>query len=62
MLHEDVYEYFRNTALNANDPNLKAVGLKRPALQQNYGGGSREREYIDFSSAGLVGALGHLQF
>lgn len=34
-LHGNVYEYFRNTALNANDPNLKAVTLGRPVLRRN---------------------------
>lgn len=34
-LHGTVYEYFRNSALNANDPNLKAVGLGRPVLRRN---------------------------
>jgi len=33
--HGNVYEYFRNTALNANDPNLKAVGLGPPVLRRN---------------------------
>jgi hypothetical protein len=33
--HGNIYEYLRNTALNANDPNLKAVGLGRPVLRQN---------------------------
>jgi hypothetical protein len=35
LLHGSVYEYFRNDALNANDPDLKAVGVARPALRQN---------------------------
>ncbi len=30
-----VYEYFRNTALDANDPFNKAAGLERPVLQLN---------------------------
>jgi hypothetical protein len=34
-LHGNMYEYFRNTALNANDPNLKAVTLGRPVLRRN---------------------------
>lgn len=34
-VHGSVYEYFRNDALNANDPNLKAVGLPRPVLRRN---------------------------
>jgi Carboxypeptidase regulatory-like domain/TonB dependent receptor len=34
-LHGAVYGYFRNTGLNANYPNLKAVGLGRPVLDRN---------------------------
>jgi hypothetical protein len=34
-LHGNIYEYFRNTVLNANDPNLKAVGLGPPVLRRN---------------------------
>jgi hypothetical protein len=34
-LHGSVYEYFQNDALDANDPNLKAVGLPRPELRRN---------------------------
>jgi Carboxypeptidase regulatory-like domain len=34
-VHGGFYEYFRNTALNANDPNLKAVGLGPPVLRRN---------------------------
>ena len=34
-VHGSVYEYFRNTTLNANDPNLKAVGLGPPVLRRN---------------------------
>ena len=34
-LHGDLYGYFRNTALDANDPNLKAVGLGPPVLRRN---------------------------
>src|SRR6185369_9673008 len=30
VVHGAVYEYFRNESLNANDPNLKAVGERRP--------------------------------
>jgi hypothetical protein len=45
-----VYEYFRNEALNASDPNLKAVGVDRPVLRQNvYGatiGGPVRRDRI----------------
>ena len=35
LLHGAVYEYSRNSALNANDPNLKAAGLERPVLRQD---------------------------
>jgi hypothetical protein len=34
-LHGAAYEYFRNQAFNANDPNLNAVGLKRPEMRRN---------------------------
>ena len=37
--HGAVYEYFRNDALNANNPFLKAAGVRRPALQRNILGG-----------------------
>jgi len=33
FLHGSGYEYFRNEALNANDPNLKAVGEGRPVMK-----------------------------
>ncbi len=33
------YEYFRNDALNANNPFLKATGVKRPTLKRNVFGG-----------------------
>lgn len=33
--HGAAYEYFRNDALNANNPFLKAAGVKRPTLQRN---------------------------
>jgi hypothetical protein len=35
LLHGNVYEYFRNDALNANDPDLNAVGEGRPVLRRN---------------------------
>lgn len=35
LFHGNVYEYFRNNALNANDPDLKAAGLERPVLRRN---------------------------
>lgn len=33
--HGDLYEYFRNDALNANDPFLKASSVGRPKLKRN---------------------------
>src|SRR5438046_2794351 len=33
--HGAAYEYFRNDALNANNPFLKAAGVKRPTLKRN---------------------------
>src|SRR6267142_1249037 len=38
-LHGAAYEYFRNDALNANHPFLKAAGVNRPALKRNVFGG-----------------------
>jgi hypothetical protein len=38
--HGDVYEFFRNDALNANDFFLNASGQNRPVLKQNIFGGS----------------------
>jgi len=40
LVHGNVYEYFRNDVLNANDPDLKAVGLMRPVLRRNVFGGT----------------------
>src|SRR5438445_11929936 len=37
--HGSAYEYFRDDALNANDPFLKAAGVKRPVLKRNVFGG-----------------------
>src|SRR5216110_1080499 len=37
--HGAAYEYFRDDALNANNPFLKAAGVKRPALHRNVFGG-----------------------
>jgi hypothetical protein len=34
-LHGGLYEYFRNDALNSNNPFLKAADEKRPVLQRN---------------------------
>src|SRR6202167_5265763 len=38
--HGDVYEFFRNDVLNANDFFLNSEGLQRPAVKQNIFGGS----------------------
>jgi hypothetical protein len=40
QFHGDVYEFFRNDALNANDFFLNAQGSNRPVLKQNIFGGS----------------------
>jgi hypothetical protein len=37
--HGAAYEYFRDDAFNANNPFLKAAGVKRPTLQRNIFGG-----------------------
>jgi hypothetical protein len=37
--HGAAYEYFRNDALNANNPFLKAAAVPRPTLQSNIFGG-----------------------
>ncbi len=37
--HGAVYEYFRDDALNANNPFLKAASVKRPVLSRNVFGG-----------------------
>src|SRR4030095_4610278 len=37
--HGAAYEYFQNDALNANNPFLKAAGVKRPLLRRNIFGG-----------------------
>ncbi len=39
-LHGDVYEFFRNTVLDANEYFLKGSGSPRPVIQQNIFGGS----------------------
>jgi len=38
--HGAGYEYFRNSALNANNPFLKAAGVRRPTLERNVFGGT----------------------
>jgi hypothetical protein len=38
--HGDVYEYFRNDVLNANEYFLNAAGQPRPSVKQNIFGGS----------------------
>ncbi len=63
-LHGNVYEYFRNTALNANDPNLKAVGLGPPVLRRNVYGAAvggplrKDRAFFFFSYQGTREANG----
>ena len=37
--HGAAYDYFRNDALNANNPFLKAAGVHRPTLRRNVFGG-----------------------
>jgi hypothetical protein len=39
-IHADGYEFFRNTALDANEYFLKGSGAPRPVIQQNIFGGS----------------------
>jgi hypothetical protein len=51
--HFDLFEYFRNTALNANDYFLKQQGLPRPDIKQNIFGGGL---------GGPVGPKGQLGF
>ena len=53
--HGAAYEYFRNGALNANNPFLKAVGIKRPELTRNVfgatlGGPIKKDSILFFSS------------
>lgn len=52
LLHGSIYEYLRNTGLNANDPNLSRVGLARPLLRRNiYGaalGGPIRKDHAFF--------------
>jgi Carboxypeptidase regulatory-like domain/TonB-dependent Receptor Plug Domain len=63
-LHGNVYEYFRNTALNANDPNLKAVGVGPPVLRRNVYGATvggpirKNRAFFFFSYQGTREANG----
>ena len=38
--HGALYEFFRNDALNANNPFLKAAGVGRPELKRNIFGGA----------------------
>jgi hypothetical protein len=38
--HGALYEYFNNDVLNANNPFLKAAGVRRPVLKRNYSGGT----------------------
>jgi len=39
QFHGALYEYFRDATLNANNPFLKAAGVKRPVLERNVFGG-----------------------
>jgi hypothetical protein len=55
QVHGTIYGYFRNDALNADDPNLKAVGVSRPILKQSdfgatIGGPMREDRVFYFAS------------
>src|SRR5205085_10410126 len=56
--HGAAYEYFRDDALNANNPFLKAAGVKRPALHRNVFGGllsgpiKRDRAFFFISYQG----------
>src|SRR5579859_740280 len=52
-IHGDAYEFFRNTALDANEYFLKGSGSPRPVIQQNIFGGSL---------GGPVGKSGKLGF
>jgi len=64
VVHGNVYGYFRNTVLNANDPNLKAVGLGRPVLRRNVYGATlggpliKDRAFYFFSYQGAREANG----
>ena len=40
QFHGNAYEYFRNEALNANNPFLKAAAVDRPVLRRNVFGGT----------------------
>jgi hypothetical protein len=53
QIHGDAYEFFRNTALDANEYFLKGSGSPRPVIQQNIFGGSL---------GGPVGPTGKLGF
>src|SRR5262249_16931492 len=56
--HGAAYEYFRDDALNANNPFLKAAGVKRPVLERNVFGGTlggpikKERAFFFISYQG----------
>jgi hypothetical protein len=57
--HGAVYEYFRNDALNANNPFLNAVGVPRPALKRNVFGAAvggpirRDKAFLFLSYQGV---------
>ena len=56
--HGALYEYFRTDALNANNPYLKAAGLRRPILRRDAFGGTlggairREKAFLFVSYQG----------
>lgn len=58
QFHGDVYEYFRNDKLNANDFFLNAAGRPRPVLKRNQFGGTlggpiiKEKTFFFFSYQG----------
>jgi hypothetical protein len=58
LFHGSAYEYFRNDALNANDPDLIAAGLGRPVLRNNIFGltlGGPIRKTVCFYSSRVPG-------
>jgi Carboxypeptidase regulatory-like domain/TonB-dependent Receptor Plug Domain len=56
--HGAAYEYFRNDVLSANNPFLKAAGVRRPVLRRNVFGGilggpiQRDKVFFFFSYQG----------
>jgi hypothetical protein len=57
--HGGAYEYFRDDVLNANNPFLKAAGVKRPVLKRNVFGGAlggpikKEKAFFFISYQGI---------